>query len=168
MSEALQFPPNPKNLVGTITQVSPSDFVAVVFDNGNISCMRWTTDTLVGEWRQLYSHEYTERNRLLWVERALAHEMTAVVGSPASYVLREIGQERDVQDRKWGGADHDDSYPLQFFVQTIQDYAGWARVMLNMLNWEKARRRLMQVAALAVAAIESGDRKNATTARPPD
>jgi hypothetical protein len=41
----------------------------------------------------------------------------------------------------------------------IQDYAGWARTMAGMNSPDKARNRLIQVAALAVAAVESIDRK---------
>jgi len=74
-------------------------------------------------------------------------------------VLVEISDERERQDKKWGGAGHDDQRHPQDFVQLIEDYAGWARVMAGMNNPEKTRKRLIQVAALAVAAIESIDRK---------
>ena len=74
-------------------------------------------------------------------------------------VLDEIAIERKRQDAKWGGPRHDDEKPLPFFIQHIQDYAGWARVMWNMDSYDKARRRLLQVAALAVAAVESMDRR---------
>lgn len=76
-------------------------------------------------------------------------------------VLDEISAERRRQDGKWGGAEHDDRHHPNFFIQTIQDYAGWARVMIGMESYDKARRRLIQVAALAVATVESMDRKYA-------
>jgi hypothetical protein len=50
--------------------------------------------------------------------------------------------------------------PAAEFIQWIKDYAGWARMMDSMNSTEKTRRRLIQVAALAVAAIESLDRKH--------
>lgn len=74
-------------------------------------------------------------------------------------VLEQIRQERDRQDQKWGGPIHDDEHVTADFVQLIEDYAGWARVMAGMNSPDKARKRLVQVAALAVAAVESIDRK---------
>lgn len=76
--------------------------------------------------------------------------------------IGEVAAERARQDEKWGGAEHDDGHETAVFVQLIEDYAGWARVMAGMNSPDKARRRLIQVAALAVAAVESIDRKEAT------
>ncbi len=75
-----------------------------------------------------------------------------------SKVLEEIAAERQRQDGKWGGPDHDDQKSANDFVQHAQDYAGWARVMAGMGSLEKYRRRMMQVAALAVAAVQATDR----------
>lgn len=74
-------------------------------------------------------------------------------------VLDEVAAERARQDGKWGGAAHDDEHSTAEFVQFIEDYAGWARQMASMNSPDKARRRLLQVAALAVAAVESMDRR---------
>lgn len=74
-------------------------------------------------------------------------------------VFDEVATERLRQDFKWGGAHHDDKHSTAEFVQLIEDYAGWARTMAGMDSHDKARRRLIQVAALAIAAVESGDRK---------
>ncbi len=82
-----------------------------------------------------------------------------------SFVLGDVQAERNRQDAKWGGPAHDDEHVTEVFVQLIQDYAAWARVMAGMDSMDKARRRLVQVAALAVAAVESIDRK---TTRVPD
>ena len=76
-------------------------------------------------------------------------------------VLDEIAAERRRQDGKWGGPAHDDAHSTAEFVQFIEDYAGWARQMASMNSPDKARRRLIQVAALAVAAVESMDRRSA-------
>jgi hypothetical protein len=78
-------------------------------------------------------------------------------------ILRQVANERDRQDAKWGGAPHDDDHSTAEFVQFIEDYAGWARTMAGMDSPDKARRRLIQVAALAVAAVESMDRRAAVT-----
>ena len=73
-------------------------------------------------------------------------------------VYDEVIAERTRQDEKWGGADHDDQHTGADWAQLIQDYAGWVRVMSGMGSADKARRRLVQVAALAVAAVEAVDR----------
>ena len=73
-------------------------------------------------------------------------------------VLNDVANERARQDIKWGGAVHDDEHTVAEFVQLIEDYAGWARTMTGMDSMEKARNRLIQVAALAVAAVETIDR----------
>lgn len=75
-----------------------------------------------------------------------------------SQALLDVAAERQRQDLKWGGPDHDDMHSTADFVQLIRDYAGWARTMAGMGSVEKTRRRLVQVAALAVAAVESLDR----------
>ena len=66
--------------------------------------------------------------------------------------------ERARQDLKWGGAVHDDQHSVAEFVQLIEDYAGWARTMAGMNSMDKAKTRLIQVAALAVACVECIDR----------
>lgn len=78
-------------------------------------------------------------------------------------VLGEIAAERTRQDAQWGGAERDDGLPIPAFVQLLVDYAGWARVKAREGSMVEARQRLVQVAALAVAAVESIDRR---TARP--
>lgn len=65
-----------------------------------------------------------------------------------------IVEERWRQDTKWGGPEHDDGHTTANFAQLVQDYAGWARVMAGMGSDEKAQRRMVQVAALAVADVE--------------
>ena len=62
--------------------------------------------------------------------------------------------ERQRQDEKWGGPMHDDENDTADFVQLVQDYAGWARVMAGMGSNDKAQRRMVQVAALALAEVE--------------
>ena len=77
-------------------------------------------------------------------------------------VIHDLITERNRQDRKWGGPDHDDTHSVAEFVQIITDYAGWARQMASKGSDAKARRRLIQVAALAVAAVETIDRAKDT------
>ncbi len=75
-------------------------------------------------------------------------------------VLLQVKDERRLQDHKWGGADHDDEHSTQDFCRWIKNYACWAEQKADGLNKNKARKRLIQVAALAVAAVEGIDRDN--------
>lgn len=94
---------------------------------------------------------------LEWIENAKTN--TLVTGTRPPTALEEVAIERQRQDGKWGGAEHDDRHSTAEFVQLIEDYAGWARTMAGMNSPAKARNRLIQVAALAIAAVESIDRK---------
>lgn len=73
--------------------------------------------------------------------------------------VRDVILERDRQDQKWGGPRHDDRHSVMDFVRYIRNYAGWAEQMADGNSLLKARRRLVQVAALAVAAVEMIDRR---------
>jgi hypothetical protein len=73
-------------------------------------------------------------------------------------LLAEVAAERTRQDAKWGGPGHDDHHTVAEWVRLIQNYAGWAEVIAGMQSYDKARNRLVQVAALAVAAAEALDR----------
>jgi len=84
-----------------------------------------------------------------------------------SPVLAEIAAERTRQQAQWGGGAHDDVLPIDEFAGLIRDYAGWARVKFREGSTVEARQRLVQVAALAVAAVESLDRRARDTAPPP-
>lgn len=77
-------------------------------------------------------------------------------------VLREIGAERRRQDAKWGGAANDDQWNPLDWHEMIADYNAWARRMACMGSIDKARNRYVQLAALAVAAVEAIDRKTKT------
>ncbi|MDO9498700.1 hypothetical protein [Falsiroseomonas sp.] len=79
-------------------------------------------------------------------------------------VLAEVGAERTRQDAQWGGEERDDALPLASFVQLIGDYAAWARVKAREGSNVEARQRLVQVAALAVAAVEALDRRGSARA----
>ena len=74
-------------------------------------------------------------------------------------VLLQVKDERRIQDHKWGGSDHDDEHSVEEFCWYIKNYAGWSAQMASMNSPQKARKRLVQVAALAVAAVEMIDRK---------
>lgn len=73
-------------------------------------------------------------------------------------VLKEIQLERIRQDEKWGGPIQDDKWNAADWHAMLTDYVAWARRMWCMGSLQKSRRRFLQVAALAVAAVESIDR----------
>lgn len=81
-------------------------------------------------------------------------EQLAPADVPVGAVLTEVMKERAHQDERWGGANHDDQHTLKDFVGFIERYT--RRVLWDTVTSRKA---LIQVAALAVAACESLDRK---------
>ena len=76
----------------------------------------------------------------------------------AQEILQEVLQERARQIGKWGAAADDNWNPLDWH-EMIADYNGWARRMLCQGSPDKGRRRLIQIAALAVAQVEALDRR---------
>lgn len=76
----------------------------------------------------------------------------------ANHIVKEVLQERERQTNKWGAAADDNWNPLDWH-EMIADYNGWARRMLCQGSPDKGRRRLIQIAALAVAQIEALDRR---------
>ena len=71
-------------------------------------------------------------------------------------VLDEIKSEREHQDEIWGGPEHDDRHPLYKWFSFI----GKRFWQLGKGSLPQTRRLFIEIAALAVAAIESLDRKS--------
>lgn len=96
-------------------------------------------------------------------ELVASTEMAVEVGSELSEqldrVLNDVARERQRQDSKWGGATNDDQWTPLDWHEMIADYNGWARRMACMGSPDKARNRYIQLAALAVAAVEAIDRR---------
>ena len=83
-------------------------------------------------------------------------ELYAIFGN----VIDEVTNERERQNKKFGGPDADDERKTpEDWCNDIEAYIVWARQMDRMGSPEEYRHRMMQVAALAVAACESFDRK---------
>ena len=74
-------------------------------------------------------------------------------------ILDDVSAERDRQIAKWTGTFDDAQWNCADWHEMITDYSAWARRMGAMGSPEKQRRRLIQVAALAVAAVEVIDEK---------
>jgi NTP pyrophosphatase (non-canonical NTP hydrolase) len=96
---------------------------------------------------------------LTWVKDLINNEQT-------TDVLMEVGQERARQDRKWGEQDHS---PVEWVSILGEEYGEAAQAAnevyfigegkpapRDLMNY---REELLQVAAVAVAAVEDLDRK---------
>jgi len=68
-------------------------------------------------------------------------------------VIREVLAERAWQDLKWGGPAHDDTHTVQEFVGFIHEHA--EKAIAPGTSADDTCRRLIEVAALGVAAVES-------------
>jgi hypothetical protein len=79
-------------------------------------------------------------------------------------VIAEVIAERRRQDAKWGGPVNDDTHSI---------YDWWGFIMQRCVGYAypggkiHERRDLIEVSALAIAAVESMDRKQAVTPEPP-
>lgn len=77
------------------------------------------------------------------------------------YVASSINVERSRQDTKWGGPDHDDERTpdeWQRYIRNELEYVAGLREPTSE-DEKGTRQRFVRVAALAIAAIESLDRK---------
>lgn len=75
-------------------------------------------------------------------------------------VLNDVAAERQRQDAKWDGIFDDAQWNPLDWHEMIADYNAWARRMMAQHSPDKARNRYVQIAALAVAAVEALDRKS--------
>ncbi len=78
---------------------------------------------------------------------------------PIESIYYAVQEERIRQKAMWGLHDHDAQWTPLDWHEMISDYNGWARRTWAMGRCDEARERLIQVAALALAAIEAMDRK---------
>jgi hypothetical protein len=72
-------------------------------------------------------------------------------------VCADVAEERLRQIDKFAMRDDDSLLPFDWHVM-IADYSAWARRCMLTGHREEARKRYVQVAALAVAAVEAIDR----------
>jgi hypothetical protein len=91
-------------------------------------------------------------------------------------VYDDVREERQRQDSQWGGPEHDDRHIPADWLSFIQrkwraaENEAFGMAFGHTDDWRKQatadyRRRLIQIAALAVAAVESLDRKQAIRER---
>ena len=72
-------------------------------------------------------------------------------------IYDEIAAERKKQDEKWGGPNHDDTHDSYDWIAYVTKHMG--KAVLWPFDQSIYRKQMVCVAALAVAAIESIDRK---------
>lgn len=72
-----------------------------------------------------------------------------------SNVLEEIKAEREHQDEVWGGPEHDDKHDEERWYELINERFFDPR----RTSQQQYRRHMIEIAALAVAAVESLDRR---------
>lgn len=82
-----------------------------------------------------------------------------VCGPPNIPILTEIVEERTRQDEKYGGPEHDDAHHPCDWVFFIDRFRANAQRSADLGQMDAYRKSLVRVAALAVAALESFDRK---------
>jgi hypothetical protein len=96
-------------------------------------------------------------------EERLRARLTQLKSLPAvRRVLADVEWERDKQNQQWGGNEHDDLHGPRDWAAFITEHLGKA---LDEAEREREperhsryRRRLVEVAAVAVAAVETYDR----------
>ena len=110
------------------------------------SSERNSVEALLPELEQCPSCEDWKQNYLSANRRAAELEQQVYV---------EIRQERVRQDAKWGGPKHDDTH-VDF------EWNGYIEEHNRKAKYGDWRKRMIEVAALAIAAVESYDRVRAT------
>ncbi len=77
-------------------------------------------------------------------------------------ICEQLVTERDEQDMQWGGPEHDDEHTRREWLDFVKEHADRARKAIGRrqqaIDLDEYRRRLVVIAALAVAAIEAHDR----------
>jgi len=74
--------------------------------------------------------------------------------SPA---VQEVIHERQRQDAKWGGPEHDDTHTPADWVSLMDDRLAYPE---QAEGCDEYRKDMVEIAALAIAAIESFDRRD--------
>lgn len=76
--------------------------------------------------------------------------------SKKAQIWHQILDEREYQDKKWGGPEHDDEHNNHDWVSFIIKHLG--RAVVWPFSPKTFRQQMIRVAALAVAAVEWIDR----------
>ena len=77
-----------------------------------------------------------------------------------SNVIDDIEEERSRQEKKWGGSTHDDQHRHEDWLRVMIRQIGDADRAVECNDGDYYRKQLVQIAALAVAALDSPDRQS--------
>lgn len=78
-------------------------------------------------------------------------------------MIDDVLSERNRQDAKWGGIEHDITHSPNDWAAYVVRHLGRATIGAEIQDGREYRKRLVEVAALAVAAIEAYDVRQART-----
>jgi hypothetical protein len=78
--------------------------------------------------------------------------------TPQQLIFMDILHERERQDDRWGGADHDRNHTVSDWKRLILEHLDKANQAAYKGDLRRARERFIEVAALAVAAVEMLDK----------
>lgn len=111
----------------------------------------WIDDGLSGGWESVTDYNCA----------VVAWELPMQHSDTCAKAVSDVVKERKRQDIKWGGPTHDDEHGPEDWERFIMK-----RIPLESESDEAFRVRMVQIAALAIAAIESFDRKNSQKPKP--
>lgn len=102
----------------------------------------------------------SNRNNELWSQiwdlEEQVSNLEEQLANSTSPVLQDILAERASQDAQWGGPAHDDEHFIEDWLDFIEKQTQTARVVID---YDDRNKRLVKIAALAIAALESRRRK---------
>ena len=82
------------------------------------------------------------------------------------HIFDDINEERAFQNEKYGGAQHDAGHTINDWVGFIKQHADKANQAAFSGNLRQARKHMLEVASLGVAALESLDRLSESFGEP--
>ena len=77
-------------------------------------------------------------------------------------IFEEIEQERELQDKQWGGITHDDNHSFSDWIAFIVKHLGKAVLDYKQpaeVREGRFRYQMIRIAALAIAAIQATERR---------
>jgi hypothetical protein len=142
--------------------VGHSDFRCPICD-GHTPAL--ATPAAAAEPRNLSREEHTVIREAIWDSVEVVHPGKVAAAEPSGLTkaLQAIVLERSRQDQQWGGPGHDDEHDAADWREFIKKQAG----RISYLRLANPRDCFIKIAALAVAAIESIDRRALRTGDKP-
>jgi len=148
----------------------PGGTMMVIGGDGGPEAVAWDLASLTSEWDAGDSETVTY---YAWSDHGTPYILVGDKLEPVEPttvarcgILAEIVVERGRQDAKWGGHAHDDTHDDWVWGKIIHNHTARLRRPTQGYTPENYRQILVEIGALAVAAIESYDRRHAAQAEP--